>query len=378
MIYVDNAATTKLDDKVLTAMLPFLQEQYGNASSQYTLGHQSRRALEHARIQVATAIRANAHEVFFTSGGSESDNWAIRGAALARRSKGNHIITSSIEHPAVLNTCSFLESQGFEISYLPVDRYGQINPADVATAIRSTTLLVSIMLANNEVGTIQPIREISKITKSAGVLLHTDAVQAIGHISVDVMELGVDMLSGSAHKFHGPKGTGFLYIKVNTGLPQFIFGGHQEQGMRAGTENIAGIVGTGAAIELCTSNLQEHFEHLSSLSRKLIGLLTEYIPNLVINGHLSERLPGIVNISFPGIDGEALMLVLDTKGICVSTSSACKSGSADPSHVLLAMGIPPKLATNTIRISLGRYNIVEDVEIIAREICKIYAKLSHK
>lgn len=377
LIYADNAATTKIDDRVITAMLPFMREQYGNASSQYTLGHQSRRAIEHARTQVASAIGANANEVFFTSGGSESDNWAIRGVALSLRAKGNHIVTSSIEHPAVLNTCSFLERQGFSITYLPVDKYGRVDPSNVAAAIRPTTILASIMLANNEVGTIQPISEISKITKSAGILLHTDAVQAISHISVDVNDLGVDMLSASAHKFHGPKGTGFLYVRADTGLSQLIFGGHQERGMRAGTENVAGIVGTGAAVELYSNDLGEHFEYISSLSKKLIDLLREQIPNIIINGHSSEKLPGIVNLSLPDVDGEAMMLVLDTKGICVSTSSACTSGSTEPSHVLLAMGIPSKMAKSTIRISLGRYNTEEEVETIVSEICKTYTKLSH-
>lgn len=376
LIYADNAATTRIDDRVLSAMLPYLQEQYGNASSQYTLGNKSRKAIERARIQVASAIGANANEIFFTSCGSESDNWAIRGVALSRRAKGNHIITTSIEHPAVLNTCSFLENQDFEITYLPVNRYGQINPVDVATAIRPSTILVSVMLANNEVSTIQPIQEISQITKLSGILLHTDAVQAIGHISVDVNELGADMLSASAHKFHGPKGTGFLYIKAETGLSQFIFGGYQEKGMRAGTENVAGIIGTGAAIELCKSDLKEHIKLMQTLSSEILSLLRAQIPDIIINGHPSNRLPGTVNITLPGVDGEAMMLVLDTRGICVSTSSACASGNTSPSHVLLAMGITPQLAMNTIRISLGRYNTLDEAKVIAQEIIKMYQKLN--
>jgi len=375
MIYADNAATTKLDSKVLAAMLPYLQDQYGNASSRYSLGHQSRRAVEHARAQVASAIGASANEIFFTSGGSESDNWAIRGAALSLREKGNHIITTRIEHPAVLNTCYFLEERGFDITYLPVDRFCRIDPSDIAAAIKSTTILVSVMLANNEVGTVQPIREISMITKSAGILLHTDAIQAIGHIPVNVVELGVDMLSGSAHKFHGPKGIGFLYIKSNTDLSRFIYGGYQEKGMRAGTENVAGIVGTGEAIKLCSLDLHNHMGQMQMLSNELIDFLQAQIPNIIINGNQSDKLPSIVNISLPGVGGEALMLVLDTKGICVSTSSACASGNTDPSHVLLAMGITPELANNTIRISFGRYNTLDEVRIIAQEISKIYRKL---
>jgi cysteine desulfurase len=376
MIYADNAATTKLDEKVLSAMLPYLQDLYGNASSNYTLGHKSRSAVEQARSLVSSAIGAEAKEIFFTSGGSESDNWAIRGTALSRREKGNHIITTRIEHPAVLNTCVFLEKYGFEITYLPVDRFGRVNPRDIATAIRSTTILVSIMLVNNEVGTIQPIREIGMIAKSAGILLHTDAVQAIGHIPVDVGNLGVDLLSASAHKFHGPKGTGFLYIKANTGLSRLIFGGHQENGMRAGTENVAGIVGTGEAIELCSLDLHKHMEQMKATSNELITSLQAQIPNIIINGYQSDKSPGIVNISLPGVGGEALMLILDTKGICISTSSACASGNTDPSHVLLALGITPELANNTIRISFGRYNTLDDARIIAQEILKIYRKLN--
>ena len=375
MIYADNSATTKLDNKVLAAMLPYLQDQYGNPSSHYSLGHQSRRAVEHARAQVASAIGTSANEIFFTSGGSESDNWAIRGAALSLREKGNHIITTRIEHPAVLNTCFFLEKRGFDITFLPVDRFCRIDPSDIAAAIKSTTILVSVMLANNEVGTVQPIREISMITKSAGILLHTDAVQAVGHIPINVVELGVDMLSGSAHKFHGPKGMGFLYIKSNTDLSRFIYGGYQEKGMRAGTENVAGIVGTGEAIKLCSLDLYNHMEQMQMLSNELIDFLQAQIPNIIINGNQSDKLPSIVNTSLPGVGGEALMLVLDTKGICVSTSSACASENTDPSHVLLAMGITPELANNTIRISFGRYNTLDEVRIIAQEISKIYRKL---
>ena len=378
MIYADNAATTKIDDQVFATMLPYLREHYGNASSQYTLGHTSKRAIERAREQVSKAIGAKVKEVYFTSGGSESDNWAIRGVVIARRENGNHIITSAIEHAAVLNTCDFLKEQGFEVTYLPVDKTGKVNPLDVAAAIKPTTILVSVMMANNEVGTIQPIQEISKITKEANILLHTDAVQAVGHIPVDVNELGVDLLSASAHKFHGPKGMGVLFIRENTPILQLIYGGHQENGFRAGTENVPGIVGTGSAIELSIENLGEHMQQMRNLSDITISTLRSQIPGLIINGNERDRLPGIVNISFPGVEGEAMMSLLNIKGICISKSSACASGSFKPSHVLLAIGALPKQANNTIRISYGKYNSETDTRTIIDEIIYGYKKLSKK
>jgi cysteine desulfurase len=378
MIYADNAATTKVDDQVIAAMLPYLKEQYGNASSQYTFGHSSKRAIERAREQVSIAIGSHAKEVFFTSGGSESDNWAIWGAAMANRAKGNHIITSAIEHLAVLNSCTSLNDQGFDITYIPVDNTGIVNPRDVASAIKPTTILVSIMMANNEVGTIQPIREIGKITKEAGILLHTDAVQTIGHIPVNVNELCVDLLSASAHKFYGPKGTGFLYIREFTPISRFIYGGHQENELRAGTENVAGIVGTGKAIELCIENLEEHINQMKLLSDITISGLRSQIPGLKLNGHETDRLRGIINISFPGVEGEVMMLNLNLKRICVSTTSACNSGNNNPSHVLLAIGSSPEQAINTIRISYGKNNSEIDARTIIDEISSIYRKLNKK
>lgn len=376
MIYADNAATTRIDDQVFSAMLPYLKEQYGNASSQYTLGHSSKRAVEHAREQISAAIGSQAKEIYFTSGGSESDNWAILGVALANRAKGNHLITSTIEHLAVLNCCASLKEQGFDITYLPVDNTGKVDPRNVAAAIKPTTILVSLMMANNEVGTIQPLCEIGRITKEAGILLHTDAVQAIGHIPVNVDELEIDLLSGSTHKFYGPKGTGFLYIRELTPISRFIYGGHQEYGLRAGTENVAGIVGTGKAIELCSGNLEDHKRQMSFLSDITIRGLKSQIPGLIINGHATDRLPGIVNISFPDVEGEAMMLNLNIKGICVSTSSACNSGVDNLSHVLLAIGASPEQAKNTIRISYGKNNSEEDARRIIDEISTIYRKLS--
>lgn len=375
MIYADNAATTKIDDQALTAMLPYLQGQYGNASGRYSLGHQSKRAIEHAREQVSSAIGTNAGEIIFTSGGSESDNWAIRGALAVGQAKGKHIITSAIEHLAILNTCAQLEKEGYEITYLPVDSTGKVNPQDVEKAIKATTVLVSIMMANNEVGTIQSIRDIGKIVHQAGVLFHTDAVQAVGHIPVDVNNLDVDLLSASAHKFYGPKGVGFLFIREGVHIRPFIFGGHQENGLRAGTENVAGIVGTGQAIELCAKTLAEHMRHMRHLSEMTIDALRSQIPEIVINGHEKERHPGIVSISLPGVEGESMMSVLDTRGICVSTSSACTSGQVTSSHVLIAMGILPKQASSTIRISYGKFNSEDEVGIIVREISGIYLKL---
>lgn len=378
MIYADNAATTKIDDQVFATMLPYLKDEYGNASSQYTFGHSSKRAIERAREQVSIAIGAQAKEVFFTSGGSESDNWAIWGAAMANRAKGKHIITSAIEHLAVLNTCSSLKEQGFDITYLPVDNKGKVDPRDVAAAIKPTTILVSVMMANNEVGTIQPIREIGKITKEAGILLHTDAVQTIGHIPVNVDELGVDLLSASAHKFYGPKGTGFLYIREYASISRFIYGGHQEKGFRAGTENVAGIVGTGKAVELSMKDLEEQIKLMKLLSEITISGLRSRIHGLIVNGHPIDRLPGNVNISFPDVEGEAMMLNLNLKGICVSTSSACNSGNDNLSHVLLAIGASPEQANNTIRISYGKYNSETDTRTIVDEICTIYRKLNKK
>lgn len=364
MIYVDNAATTKLADEVLDKMLPFLKEQYGNASTQYSLGVTARRAVSKAREQFAIAINAQPSEIYFTSGGSESDNWAISGIAYALKDKGNHIITSAIEHHAVLNACAALEKQGFKISYIPVDKYGRVSPEDVCSAIRPETTLISIMLANNEIGTIQPITEISKIAKSHGIILHTDAVQAVGHIPVDVNALDINLLSASAHKFNGPKGIGILYKKTGTPLLPLIYGGHQEFDQRAGTENVAGIVGAGAAIEVSLTTLQESILQTTTLSNMLIKEIKSKIPKVITNGHSTQRLPGIVSISFTGYDSESIMNILDIKGICVSNGSACNSGTKSLSHVLLATGTSEANAIGTIRISFGKYNTVDEVEKI--------------
>ena len=352
-IYLDNAATTAVSPEVLEAMLPYFTQCFGNPSSIHSTGRDARRAVDAARRQVAEAIGAQPQEIYFTAGGSESDNWAIKGTAFARRNKGNHIITSAIEHHAVLHTCAWLEKQGFEVTYLPVDEFGRVRVEDVEKAITDKTILITIMAANNEIGTIQPIEEIGRLAHDKGILFHTDAVQAIGAMPIDVNAMHIDMLSMSGHKFHGPKGIGALYIRKGVKIDQYLHGGAQERGQRAGTENLAGIVGMGKAIEIATQHLEENARRLTALRDKLIdGILAE-IPDVRLNGHRTQRLPNNVNVSVRYVEGEALLLRLDLAGIAGSSGSACTSGSLDPSHVLLAIGLPHEIAHGSLRLSLG-------------------------
>ena len=365
-IYLDNAATTVVSQEVLEKMLPYFTQHFGNASSVYDTGRDTRKALEEARRAVADSLHAKPSEIYFTAGGSESDNWAIKGAAYAHQGKGKHIITTQIEHHAVLHTCEYLEKQGFEVTYLPVDEYGLVTAAQVEKALRPDTILISIMAANNEIGTVMPIAEIGRMARERKVLFHTDAVQAIGAMEVDVEEWHVDMLSLSAHKFHGPKGVGALYIRNGVRLDNFVHGGAQERGRRAGTENVAGIVGLGEAIRLATLNLPAHVKKVSALRDTLIKGILEHIPEVRLNGHPTKRLPGNVNVSIRYIEGEAMLLRLDMAGIAASSGSACTSGSLDPSHVLLAIGLPHEIAHGSLRFSLSGDTTREEVDEVIR------------
>lgn len=374
-IYMDNAATTAVKPEVLEAMMPYFTDIAGNPSSIHRAGRDARRAVEHAREQVATALGCEKSEVYFTAGGSESDNWAIKGAAIALQKKGRHIITSSIEHHAVLHTCEFLEKNGFEVTYLPVDSEGFVRVEDVKNAIREDTILISIMMANNEIGTIEPIAEIARVAHEHGVLMHTDAVQAVGAIPVNVRELDVDMLSLSGHKFYGPKGIGALYIRKGVKIENLIHGGAQERSKRAGTENLASVVGLGKAIELATANLPAHMQRLSAMRDRLIDGVLSTIPYCRLNGPRENRLPGNVNISVEYIEGEALLLRLDLAGIAGSSGSACTSGSLDPSHVLLAIGLKHEVAHGSLRLSLGDFNKESDVDAVLARLPEIVKTL---
>ena len=374
-IYMDNAATTPVKKEVLEEMMPYFTEHYGNPSSVYSLGSSSKVAVEKAREQVATALGADKKEIFFTGGGSESDNWAIKGIAYNRRKKGNHIITSKIEHHAVLHTCEYLEKQGFEVTYLDVDSEGQIKLDDLKNALKDTTILITIMFANNEIGTIQPIKEIGQIAKENDIIFHTDAVQAVGSIKIDVEELNIDLLSISAHKFFGPKGIGALYIRKGIRLDNLIAGGGQERGKRAGTENVAGIVGMGKAIELANENLEVHIEKLTALRDYLINKIENNFKYIKLNGHRTERLPGNVNFSFEFIEGESLLLMLDMNGIAASSGSACTSGALDPSHVLLAIGLSHEIAHGSLRLSLSEFNTEEEVDFVVEKLIGIVDRL---
>lgn len=374
MIYLDHGATTPIKKEVLEEMLPYLTEQYGNPSSLYSFARKSKRAVEKARSQVADAINAKKSEIYFTSGGTESNNWAIKGAAYYYKNKGKHIITSSIEHHSVLNTCKALEKEGFEITYLPVDEYGKISIEELKKAIRKETILISLMTANNEIGTIEPIAEIGKIAKENNILLHTDAVQAAGSIPIDVEELGVDLLSISAHKFYGPKGVGVLYIRKGTNTKIILDGGAQEKGRRGGTENVAAIVGMGKAIELVKENLREYSKRMCYLRDEAISRILKRIPNAFLNGHTIDRLPGNVNITFPEKEAESMILKLDKKGFAVSGGSACASGSLEPSHVLKAIGLSHQMAQCSLRFTFGEENTIEDVEELVKileEVCSV-------
>ena len=373
-IYMDNAATTKVAPEVFDAMLPFFCEQYGNPSSAYRFSGQIADKVAEARKTIADAIGASDREIFFTSGGSESDNWAIKGISDALSSKGNHIITSKIEHHAVLHTCEFLEKHGFEVTYLPVDEKGRISLEELEKAIRPTTILISIMFANNEIGTIEPVAEIGKIAHEHGVVFHTDAVQAFGHVPISVNELNIDLMSISAHKIHGPKGTGFLYARRGVPLLPLINGGAQEKGKRAGTENLPGIVGMAAALKETVAERDTEAARLTALRDRLIAGLGE-IPHSALNGDAEKRLPGNVSFCFEGIEGESLLLLLDEKGISASSGSACTSGSLDPSHVLLAIGRVHDVAHGSLRLTLGRENTPEDVEYIISAVKDVVAYL---
>ena len=374
-IYLDHAATTPVKKEVLEEMLPFFSEKFGNASSIYSVGRDSRKAIDEARDKVAHAIGAQSKEIYFTSGGSEADNWALKGVAYANKAKGNHIITSAIEHHAIHNTCKYLENDGFEVTYLPVNADGMISLEDLKNAIKPETILISIMFANNELGTIQPIKEMGQIAKEKGICFHTDAVQAIGNIAINVDDLNIDLLSLSAHKFYGPKGVGALYIRKNVKIASFIQGGAQEKGRRAGTENVSGIVGLGKAIELAVQNLQEYNAKLVMLRDKLIKGVTDKIPFVRINGDLASRLPGNANFSFEFIEGESLLLMLDMKGIAGSSGSACSSGSLDPSHVLLAIGLSHEIAHGSLRLTIGDENTEEDIDYVLEVLPPIVERL---
>ena len=362
---MDNAATTAVSRQVLDKMLPYFTDVYGNASSIHGTGRDARKALEESRRQVASVLNCKPQEIYFTSGGSESDNWAIKGTAFANRRKGGHIITSAIEHHAVLHTCQWLEKQGFTVTYQPVDEFGQVDPRDVEAAITDKTVLISVMAANNEIGTIQPIREIAQIARAHQVYFHTDAVQAMGAIPMDVQEIGCDMLSLSAHKFHGPKGVGALYIRQGVRIDNFMHGGAQERGKRATTENIPGIVGLAEALKLATRDLEEKSARIAALRDQLIDGLTA-IPYTRLNGHRTNRLPNNCNISIRFVEGEALLLRLDLAGIAASSGSACTSGSLDPSHVLLAIGLPHEIAHGSLRFSLSDATTQEEVDTVLR------------
>ena len=375
IIYLDNAATTKTAKEAVDAMLPFFTEHYGNASSIYSLGAESKKAMTQAREIIAESIGATPAEIYFTAGGSESDNWALVATAEAYASKGKHIITSRIEHHAILHTCDYLKTRGYEITYVDVDENGVIKLDELKKAIRPDTILISVMFANNEIGTIQPIKEIGEIAKEHGILFHTDAVQAYGHVPINVDEDHIDMLSTSGHKINGPKGIGFLYIRKGVKIRSFIHGGQQERSRRAGTENIPGIVGYGAAVKKAFESLTERMNKETRLRDYLIGRIEKETPYCRLNGDRVKRLPNNVNFSFQFIEGESLLIMLDMKGICASSGSACTSGSLDPSHVLLAIGLPHEIAHGSLRLTLSEENTKEEIDYVVDSIKEIVNKL---
>ena len=375
MIYMDNAATTRLSSEAFEAMRPFMMEQYANPAGTYSFTNKSNEAMENARAQVASVIGAKSAEIFFTSGGTESDNWALKGAMKANEKKGRHLIISAIEHHAILHSAKALEREGFEVTVLPVDADGVVAPESVEAAIRPDTVLVSIMAANNEIGTIEPLEAIGEIAHRHGVLFHTDAVQAFGHIPLDVEKMHIDMLSVSAHKFHGPKGVGFLYIRKGVKIRSFVHGGAQERSRRAGTENIPGIVGLGAAVERAMRIMDSKTRKEIELRDYLIGRLENEIPHCWLNGHRTKRLPNNINFSFLFIEGESMLIMLDMKGICASSGSACTSGSLDPSHVLLAIGLKHEEAHGSLRLTLSEESTKEEMDIVAEEVKKIVQRL---
>ena len=374
-VYMDNAATTALSPKVLEQMMPYLTTIYGNPSSPHSFGQEARKGVDHARDQVAKALNALPEEIIFTGCGTESDNTVLFGVAERYAKKGNHIITTNVEHHAILHTCEALEKRGVEVTYLPVDENGMVTGEQVANAITDKTILVSIMFANNEVGTIMPIAEIGKVCRERGVLFHTDAVQAVGHVPIDVKAMNIDMLSLSAHKFHGPKGVGALYMKKGIRLPSYVMGGAQERNRRAGTENVAGIVGLGAAIALATQTLEESAARMTRLRDKLIAGIAQRIPEVKLNGHPTMRLPNNVNYSIKYIEGESILLMLDMNGIAASSGSACTSGSLDPSHVLLALGLSHEVAHGSVRLTLSDETTEEDIDYVLDVLPKVAERL---
>ncbi|MCX7780566.1 MAG: cysteine desulfurase NifS [Negativicutes bacterium] len=374
-IYFDHSATTPIDRRVAEVVLEHMTEKFGNASSIHSFGREARKAIDEAREKVAALLNAESNEIFFTSGGTEGDNLALKGVAYANRKKGTHIITSAIEHHAVLHTCEYLEKQGFTVTYLPVDEYGMVRVEDVAKAITDKTILISVMFANNEVGTIQPIKEIGKLAREKGVYFHTDAVQAVGNYPIDVKDMNIDLLTLAGHKFHGPKGVGALYIRRGVRVEAIQHGGGHERNMRAGTENVPGIVGLGKAAEIAQSELNSKMAHISALRDRIIGEVMAKIPHTKLNGHPTQRLPGNANFSFHFIEGESLLLNLDLKGIAASSGSACTSGSLDPSHVLLAMGLTHEVAHGSLRVTLGRGNTKEEVDYFLEVLPAIIQRL---
>ena len=375
IIYLDNAATTKTAPEVVDAMLPYFTEFYGNASTIYDLGNHSKNAMNEARDIIADALGARGEEIYFTAGGSESDNWALKATAEAYKSKGNHIITSKIEHHAILHTCEWLEKQGFEVTYVDVDENGVIKLDELKKAIRPTTILISVMFANNEIGTIQPIKEIGEIAKEHGILFHTDAVQAFGQVPINVDECHIDMLSASGHKLNGPKGIGFLYIRKGVKIRSFVHGGAQERKRRAGTENIPGIVGLGVATKRAIASMQERTAKEIELRDYLIDRVLKEIPYTRLNGHRTNRLPNNANFSFQFIEGESMLIMLDMDGICGSSGSACTSGSLDPSHVLLAIGLPHEIAHGSLRLTLSEEITKEDIDFVIEKLKSIIERL---
>lgn len=374
-IYLDNAATTKTAPEVVEAMLPYFTEGYGNPSSIYSIGSAAKEAVTKARETIASTLGAKTNEIYFTGGGSEADNWALVATAEAYAAKGKHIITSKIEHHAILHTCEYLEKRGYEITYIDVDGDGILKLEDLKRAIRPDTILISVMFANNEIGTIQPIKEIGAVAKEHGILFHTDAVQAYAHVPIQVDELNIDMLSASGHKFHGPKGIGFLYIRTGIKIRSFLHGGQQERGRRAGTENVPGIVGMGRAAKLAFSQLEENAKKEEALRDYLIGRIGEEVPYCRLNGDRERRLSNNVNFSFQFVEGESLLIMLDMKGICASSGSACTSGSLDPSHVLLAIGLPHEIAHGSLRLTVSAENTMEEMDSVVEAVKGIVGRL---
>lgn len=374
-VYLDYSATTPVKEEVLREMIPYFTEHFGNPSSLYTMGLESKEVLEQARARVASLIGAQSGEIYFTGCGSEADNWVVFGTADALKHKGNHIITTKIEHHAMLHSCNFLEKQGFAVTYLDVEPDGTVNPQKLEEAIRDDTILISIMLVNNEVGTVEPVEALSAIAKKHGILFHTDGVQALGNVPIDVKKMGVDMMSLSAHKIYGPKGVGALYVRKGLRISNYLYGGTQEAGRRAGTENLAGIVGFGKAAQLAEKNFERHVSHCREMRDYLIERITSEIPDVFVNGSMKHRHPGNANITFKYIEGESILLLLDSKGISVSTGSACSSKSLEPSHVLTALGVPVEMIHGTVRFTTGDFTTREDIDYTVDQLKEIVSKL---